>query len=158
MLHTVNRCKGLCRNLKFELPSFYSARHQNRNAASKKKVSPLDFQQLNHLKRMLALESKERAFLETKMSSLISGGHIGGPKLSTNMAFPYKGLQRCMKAFRQMTQNLWATNTWNLDKLFILFITFHFLGFFHWTVSNLFFCALFIAWQWKRRITQRKCT
>ena len=105
MLHTVNRCKGLCRNLKFELPSFYSARHQNRNAASQKKVSPLDFQQLNHFKRMLALESKERAFLETKMSLLISGGHIGGPKLSTNMAFPYKGLQRCMKTFRQMTQS-----------------------------------------------------
>ena len=31
-------------------------------------------------------------------------------------------------------------------------VTFHFLGFFHWTVSNVFFCAVFIAWQWKRRI------
>ena len=34
----------------FELPSFHSAWHQNRNAISLKKVSPLDFQQFNHFK------------------------------------------------------------------------------------------------------------
>ena len=34
----------------FELPSFHSAWHQNRNAVSLKKVSPLDFQQFNHFK------------------------------------------------------------------------------------------------------------
>ena len=34
----------------FELPSFHIAWHQNRNAVSLKKVSPLDFQQFNHFK------------------------------------------------------------------------------------------------------------
>ena len=33
------------------------------------------------------------------MLLLISGGHIGGPKLSTNMASPYKALQRCFIVF-----------------------------------------------------------
>ena len=53
---------------------------------------------------------------------------------------------------RQITQKLWTTWTWDLDKLFIhqSFVTFHFLGFFHRTVDNLLFCAVFIAWQWKR--------
>ena len=31
------------------------------------------------------------------MFLLISGGHIGGPKRYTNMAPPYKALQRCVK-------------------------------------------------------------
>ena len=55
------------------------------------------------------------------------------------------------KMLRQITQKLWAIKTWDLDKLFIYwsFITFHFLGFFHWTVCNIFFAAVFIAWQWK---------
>ena len=30
------------------------------------------------------------------MFLLISGGHIGGPKWYTNMASPYKALQRCV--------------------------------------------------------------
>ena len=29
----------------------------------------------------------------------ISGGRIGAPKLYTNMASPYKALQRCVKRF-----------------------------------------------------------
>ena len=33
----------------------------------------------------------------------------------------------------------------------LVFYNFHFLGFFHWTVSNLFF----VAWQWKRSISSR---
>ena len=36
---------------------------------------------------------------EVQMFLLISGGHIGGPKLSTNMAYPCKALQRCVKRF-----------------------------------------------------------
>ena len=40
-----HRANGL-----FELPSFHSAWHQNRNAFSLKKVSPLDFQQYNPFK------------------------------------------------------------------------------------------------------------
>ena len=36
---------------------------------------------------------------ELQMLLLISGGHIGGPKLYTNLASPYKALQRCVKRF-----------------------------------------------------------
>ena len=36
---------------------------------------------------------------ELQMVLLISGGHIGGPKVSTNMASPYKALQRRVKRF-----------------------------------------------------------
>ena len=37
---------------------------------------------------------------ELQMFLLISGGHIGGQFLSTNMALPYKlALQRCVKCF-----------------------------------------------------------
>ena len=51
------------------------------------------------------------------------------------------------ETFLQIIQKPWATNTWDLDKLFIYwsFITFHFHGFFHWTVSNLF-CVTMIPW------------
>ena len=36
---------------------------------------------------------------ELQMFLLISGGRIGAPKQYTNMASPYKALQRCMKRF-----------------------------------------------------------
>ena len=36
---------------------------------------------------------------DLQMFLLISGGHIGGPKRYTNMASPYKALQRCVKRF-----------------------------------------------------------
>ena len=36
---------------------------------------------------------------EFHMFLLISGDHTGGPKLPTNMASPYKALQRCVKRF-----------------------------------------------------------
>ena len=36
---------------------------------------------------------------ELQMFLLISGGHIGGQKLSTNMVSPYKALQGCVKCF-----------------------------------------------------------
>ena len=48
---------------------------------------------------------------ELQMFLLISGGHIGGQFLSTNMASPYKALQKVPEMFRQVTQKLWATNT-----------------------------------------------
>ena len=41
-----------------------------------------------------------------------SGGHIGAPKRYSNMASPFKALQRCMReTFRQITQKLWAAKT-----------------------------------------------
>ena len=150
-----------------ELPSFLSAWHQNRKVVSLKKVSPLDFQQFNHFKyykmclgaRILALEWKERAFTE-KMNS-ICFRWFPAAKLSTNMVSPYSVTDtessiKVREMFRQITQKLWPTKTWDLDKLFIYksFIMFHFLGFLQWTVSNLFFWAVFIlAWRWKRRIS-----
>ena len=36
---------------------------------------------------------------ELQMFLLISGGHIDGQFVSTNMASPYKALQRCVKCF-----------------------------------------------------------
>ena len=69
----------------------------------------------------------------------ISGSRIGAPTQYINMASPYKALQKVHETFRQVTQKLWATKTRDLDKLFI---TFHFLGFLLWTVSNLFFCCM----------------
>ena len=56
---------------------------------------------------------------ELQMVLLISGGHICVPKLYTNMASPYKALQKVRETFRQITQKLWAMKTWDLDKLFI---------------------------------------
>ena len=49
---------------------------------------------------------------ELQMFLLISGGHIGRQsRLSTNMASPYKALQKVPEMFRQVTQKLWATKT-----------------------------------------------
>ena len=42
---------------------------------------------------------------ELQMFLLISGGHIGGPKRSTNMASPYKALQSCVKCFGKLLRN-----------------------------------------------------
>ena len=73
---------------------------------------------------------------ELQMFLLICGGRIGGQFLSTNMAPPklYKGSWN-ISANNSETV---ATKAWDLDKLFVYysFITFHFVGFFYWTVSN----------------------
>ena len=70
------------------------------------------------------------------MFLLICSGRIGGQFLSTNMAPPklYKGSWN-ISANNSETV---ATKAWDLDKLFVYysFITFHFVGFFYWTVSN----------------------
>ena len=42
---------------------------------------------------------------ELQMFLLISGGHIGAPKRYTNMASPYKALQRCVKRFGKYLRN-----------------------------------------------------
>ena len=42
---------------------------------------------------------------ELQMFLLISGGHIGAPKLYTNMASPYKALQKCVKRFGKQLRN-----------------------------------------------------
>ena len=42
---------------------------------------------------------------ELQMFLLISGRHIGAPKLYTNMASPYKALQRSVKRFGKLLRN-----------------------------------------------------
>ena len=48
---------------------------------------------------------------KSERQMLISGGHIGASKLYTNTASPYKALQRCVKRFGKVTQQLGATKT-----------------------------------------------
>ena len=110
--------------------------------------------------RMLALEWKERAFIE-KVNSRCFYVDFRRPYWYTKTVHQYgvsiKSSTKVRETFRRITQKLWATKTWDLEKLFTYysFITFHFLDFFHWTGSNLFFCAVFIAWQWKRSLTRK---
>ena len=96
--------------------------------------------------RMLALEWKGRLFIEKVNSrcfcwfpAAILVHQNGAPiwRLHTK-------LYKVRETFRQITQKLWATKTWDLHKFFKnqSFITFHFLGFFPWTVYNLFFSCL----------------
>ena len=42
--------------------------------------------------------------------------YICAPK--RNMASPYKASTKVRETFGQITQKLWATKTWDLDKLF----------------------------------------
>ena len=53
------------------------------------------------------------------MFLLISGGHIGGPKQYTDYGVSLQNSTKVHETFRQITQKLWATKTWNLDKSFI---------------------------------------
>ena len=85
---------------------------------------------------------------ELHMFLLISGGH-----LCTKTVHQYGVSIQCStkvhETFRPITQKLSATKTWDLEKLLVSqsFITFHFLAFFHLTVSN-----VLVAWPWKRSI------
>ena len=95
---------------------------------------------------MLVLEWKERAFIK-KVNSRCCCWFPAAILVHQNATpiwrLPTK-VYKVRETFRQITQKLWATKTWDLNKLFIYksLITFHFLGFFHWTVSNLFFCCV----------------
>ena len=97
---------------KKEAYTTHSAWHQKRNAVSLKKGRSSWFS------AVYAFQVLEDMFMHTYASSrvkrksfyrkselqtflLISGGHIGAPKRCTNMASPYKALQRCMKRFGQ---------------------------------------------------------
>ena len=87
--------------------------------------------------------------LQMLMLSLFSGGHICVSKLYTNMASPYKVYNGAWNVSANNSETVGHIDL-RLVKLFIYqsFVTLHFLGFFHWTVFNLFFCAVFIVWQW----------
>ena len=95
---------------------------------------------------------KEPEKVNSRCFLLISGRHIGVPYLYTNMASPYIALQKCVKCFGKKLRNCTVGHK-DLDKWFI-YLSFHFLGFFHWTVSSLFFVPYSLRhWQWKRSIT-----
>ena len=82
---------------------------------------------------------------ELQMFLLISSGDIDAPKQYTNnYGVSIQNSAKVREKFRQITQKLGATKTWDFDKLFIYlsFTTFHFLGFFHRTVSNLIFSCV----------------
>ena len=42
---------------------------------------------------------KRKSFYRKSELQVFSGGHIGAPKRWTNMASPYKALQKCVKRF-----------------------------------------------------------
>ena len=90
---------------------------------------------------MLVLDWKERAFIEKVNSRCIFWRPYWCTKRVHQYGVSIENSTKVREMFRQITQKLWATKIWDLDKLFIYksFITIHFLGFFHWTVSNLFF-------------------
>ena len=71
---------------------------------------------------------------------MISGGHICVSKLYTNMASPYKVYNGAWNVSANNSEAVGHIDL-RLVKLFIYqsFVTLHFLGFFHWTVFNLFF-------------------
>ena len=70
------------------------------------------------------------------MFLLISGGHIGGQFISIKWR-----LKKLYKGARNVSANNSETVGFKDLRLgqivyILVFITFHFLGFFHWTVSN----------------------
>ena len=94
----------------FELPSFHSAWHHNRNAISLKKslsswfsaVWPFQVLEVMFMHTYASSRVKRNSFYtksELRMFLLISGSHIGAPKRYINMASPYKALQSCVKHF-----------------------------------------------------------
>ena len=85
--------------------------------------------------------------LQMLMLSLISGGHICVPKQYTNMASPYKVYNGAWNVSANNSEAVGHIDL-RLVKLFIYqsFVTLHFLGFFHWTVFNLFFFLYRIYW------------
>ena len=93
---------------------------------------------------MLALKWKGRAFVEkwTPDAFVDFRRPYWWTKLSDRYGASIQSSTKVRETFRQITQKLWVTKTWDLEKLFIYysFITFHFLGFFHRTVSN-FLCV-----------------
>ena len=107
----------------------------------------------NHEKTRLRDLSKMLPRFSRSCQNFLRPTFFEVPFATPNMASPFKALQRCMK-HQQITQKLWATKTWDLDKLFKnkSFITFHFLGFLYWTFSNLFFCCMTVNLWWAKMV------
>ena len=56
------------------------------------------------------------------------------------------------ETFRQITQKLWATKTWDLDKLFSYILVFYSMSFSWLLPLDGFQFKFFVTWQWKRSI------
>ena len=134
----------------FELPSFHTGWHQNRNTVSLKikKVSSLYFQQYNHFKywkiclcaRMLVLEWEQGAFTEKVNSRCFCWFpaailvHQNGTPIWCLHTKLYKGMWND-------SETVGHKDLRHGKIVYVqVFYNIHFLGFFHWTVSNLFFC------------------
>ena len=61
-----------------------------------------------------------------------SGGHIGAPKRYSNMASPFKALQRCVKRFANNSETVGSRDL-RLGKIVYILVFYHirFLGFLH---------------------------
>ena len=83
---------------------------------------------------------------ELQMLLLISGGHIGGKFLSTNMGYPYKALQTCVKFSANNSETVG-----HKDLRFgqIVYILVFYNTSFSWLLPldgfQFIFCAVFIA-------------
>ena len=78
---------------------------------------------------------------ELQMFLLISGGHIGGLKRSTNMASPYKALQSCVNCSANYSETVGHKDL-RFGQIVYTLVFYNisiFLGFFHWTVSSFIF-------------------
>ena len=126
-----------------------------------KKVSPVDFQQYNHFTcqticlsaRMLVFEWKERAFVEKVNSRCFC--LFPRPYWCTKTVHQYgvsiQNSTKVRETFRQITQKLWATKTWDLEKLFKKLVFYNMS--FSWLLPpDGFQFIFFVAWQWKRSI------
>ena len=90
-----------------------------------KKGSPLDFQQFNHFKYSRVC-SRTYAISRVKRKSykIIKKGDFWEPYWWTKTVHQYgvsiQSSTKVRETFRQITlQKLWATKTWDFDKLFI---------------------------------------
>ena len=83
--------------------------------------------------------------IEFQLFLWISGGHINWHTKTVHQnSVSIQSSTKVRETVQQITQNLRATKTSDFEELFIYwsFITFRFLGFFHWTVSDFFFCCV----------------
>ena len=114
----------------FELLSFHSAWHHNRNATSLKKslsswfsaVWPFQVLEVMFMHTYASSRVKRNSFYtksELRMFLLISGSHIGAPKRYINMASPYKALQSCVKHFGKQLRNCGPQRSETWTKLIV---------------------------------------
>ena len=127
---------------------FYSAWHKNRNAVSLKKVCPLAFRQSNHFKylkiclcaRMLVMEWIERAFIE-KVNSRCFRWFPAAILVHQNGTPVWRLHTKIFKGAWNVSANNLETMGNKDPRLgqivyILVFYNIHYLGFFHWTVSN----------------------